>query len=93
MRDLEAFGIIRSALQSVKNGVQFLSVTGLFVQFEQPVHDGGETKFLRENRLNSVSEQCAEQKMARQNALNIDPRVFHISDQIILQERRFVLRP
>lgn len=83
-RDLKALGIVCAELKGVEDGAEFFGVA-VHRESREPVHDSGETAFVGHQRGKFLPENGVNQKMAGENTLEVDARVFDAGDEIITE--------
>jgi hypothetical protein len=85
--------IIRSAAQGMPDGMEYLAVTRLLRDRHEPIHNGRKADFLSHPIALAFAEQRPDYKMAREYALNIQPRILNPRDEVISQPRGVVTHP
>jgi hypothetical protein len=88
-----AFGVVGISTESVVQDLKLLEITRSMGEVREPIHESGEAAFFGHERSETLAGEGANEEMTREDALQIEARVFHPSDQIVTKPGGVVACP
>src|SRR5690348_7422139 len=92
--NLDSLHLISATAQSGKDALKVLGRSARFAQRHHPIHHLGKAQLLLAKRRKTAAAcYLLQNEVTGKDALDVEPRIFDVRDQVIPELRRVVLRP